>query len=352
MRGPSKLSGLLPLFAILVTMGGIEWALRTFMPIHLVGGPSAFEYDEELGYRIKPGIHQYFLTDHLQEFRTGPLGNVGFEDDFSGYEQLVFAIGDSYTQGAGNSADASYPFQLDLLLNQGPNGIYEPRFGIVNLGLSAFGTEQSLRVARRYADIVGKPAFVLYFGCDNDWDDDVMFRDGYRHRHLVEGSPKWGRMVGPLLWLSEFELVKRTKIALSAMRMARMRATAAAGNGAIGTPSPGAQPSVAERVWPVLAEIIALSRAWNAIPIVSWANPDTDSYRWLRQKAAAEGIAFADWAPAMRAVQERMPNLPYANSHSGGHWRPWTNGVIAQTYARAMGVWPARAAPPPAPSAR
>ena len=105
-------------------------------------------------------------------------------------------------------------------------------------------------------------------------------------------------------------------------------------------------------VWPVLAEIVALSREWNATLVVSWANPYSDSYPWLQQKAAAEGLPFADWVPAMKAVQARMPDLNYANPHSGGHWRPWTNGVIAQSYARAMGVWPPPAGPPPTPSAR
>jgi hypothetical protein len=334
-RRTTLFSWTVPVLLIAVLVGISECALREFAPIHLTGIPSAYEYDEELGYRLKSGTHQYLSTDHLEEIRTGKLGNVGFEDDFSRYPALAFALGDSYTQGTGNPADTSYPFQLDLLVNQDADGFYGERLGVVNLGLAAFGTEQSLRAARRYAGIVGKPKYVLYLGCDNDLDDDDVFRSGARHRHLVDGSPTWGRWVEPILWLSGFEVTKRAKLALAQFRDARRAAKA---NAAV---SPDVRnQSVAERVWPTLAQITALAREWDAKIVVSWANPDSPSYAWLRTKAAEEGIPFADWAPRMRSVQERMPDLPYANSHSSGHWRPWTNGVIAESYAREMGVWP------------
>jgi hypothetical protein len=333
---------MVPVVLTAMLLGIGECALRSFAPIYLTGIQSAYEYDAELGYRLKPGIHQYLLTDNLQEIRTGPLGNVGYEDDFSRYPELVFALGDSYTQGTGNSADAAYPFQLDMLLNQDEEGLYRERFGIVNLGLAAFGTEQSLRAARRYAEIVGKPRYLLYLGCDNDFEDDEFFRNGYRHEHLVAGNPKWGRWVGPLLWIGDFELAKRARLALAGLRhpSASKRPAVATGNDA-------SAPTVAERVWPTIAEIVELGHEWNATVVVSWANPDGGSYEWLEAKAAREGSAFADCIPAMRSVQARMPALNYANPHSAGHWRPWTNRIIAEAYARAMDVPPA-----PAPSAR
>jgi hypothetical protein len=335
-RRTTLFSWTVPVLLIAVLVGMSECALREFAPIHLTGIQSAYEYDEEFGYRLKPAVHQYLLTDHLEEIRTGKLGNVGFEDDFSRYPALVFALGDSYTQGTGNASDTSYPFQLDMLLNQDERGYYSERFGIVNLGLAAFGTEQSLRAARRYAGTVGKPTHVLYLGCDNDFDDDEVFRSGDRHRHLVDGSPTWGRWVEPILWLSGFEVTKRAKLALARIRDARRMAKANEG----ASPGDAQTQSVAERVWPTLAQITALAREWDAEIVVSWAHPDSPSYAWLRTKAAEEGIPFADWAPRMRSVQERMPDLPYANPHSSGHWRSWTNRVIAESYAREMGVWP------------
>jgi hypothetical protein len=328
---------------MIITLGVGECALRTFAPIYLTGIQSAYEYDDELGYRLKRATHQYLLTDHLEEIRTGELGNVGFEDEFSRYPRLVFALGDSYTQGTGNPSDTAYPFQLDMLLNQDAAGFYSEQFGIVNLGLAAFGTDQSLLTARRYADLIGNPQYVLYLGCDNDFDDDQLFRSGYRHQHLVSGNPRWGGWVEPINWLSGFEVAKRVKLALAkireARRVARTEATTA-------SPGEARTQSVAERVWPSIAAIVEQARQWDAKIVVSWANPNTASYQWLRAKAAEEGILFADWVPRVESVQERMTALPLGNRHSSGHWRPWANRVIAESYARAMGVWP------PAPSSR
>ena len=120
---PTWILSLAVTFAVVLTMLGIgECTLRSFAPIHLTGIQSAYEYDAELGYRLKSGVHQFLLTDHLQEIRTGKLGNVGFADDFARYPTLVFALGDSYTQGTGNPSDTAYPFQLDMLLNQNAEG--------------------------------------------------------------------------------------------------------------------------------------------------------------------------------------------------------------------------------------
>lgn len=322
------------LVSLALALGAAEWGLGRFAPLYLVGIQEAFQYDPDLGYRFKPGIHRFKLTDHLEEVRTNAIGSVNFAESLARYPALVFAAGDSYTQGTGNPSDTAYPFQLDLLLNEDGDGFYRERYGVVNLGLAAFGTEQSLIALKRYAEIIGRPRYILYLGCDNDWDDDVLFRNGYRHRHLVDGSPRWGILVGPALWLGEFELVKRAKVALAEVRHARMMSDAAPVRSE-GEP----EPSVAERVWPVLERIVALSREWDATLVLSWANPGTISYAWLRSKAAEEQIPFADWVPAVESVREKLPGLPFANSHSGGHWRPWANAVIARSYARAMGVW-------------
>jgi hypothetical protein len=318
-----------------------EGLLRAVAPLHMVGVQGSYIYDPDLGYRLAPGIHQFQLTDHLDEVYTNALGSVNFQERFDGYETLVFAAGDSFTQGTGNPPDTTYPFQLDLLLNQDERGFYRERVGVVNLGLAAFGTEQSLIALRRYGDLLSKPDFVLYLGSDNDWDDDVLLRSGYRHQHLVAGSPHWGRLVGLLQWVSEFELAKRAKLAIGEMRRARLVTDAA-------SPDAGANDTVpvAERVWPTIEEIVALSREWDAVLVLGWANPESSSYAWLKNKAAEQHIRFADWAPAADSVRQNMPGLSLENPHSAGHWRPWANNVIARSYAQAMGL-----APQPAPAA-
>lgn len=123
---------------LLVCAGG-EVALRLFAPIHLVGFPGAFEYDAELGVRVKPGVHALRTTDHQQEMRVNRSGTINFQETFSGYSMRLFALGDSYTQGTGLPSDATYPFQLDLLLNRDAVGQYEKRVAVVNvLGRPAF----------------------------------------------------------------------------------------------------------------------------------------------------------------------------------------------------------------------
>ena len=335
------------LVSCLALLAVAEYGLRIVAPIHLVGIQSAFEYDEDLGYRLSPGVHRFKLTDHLEEVRTNELGTVNFQQDFVGYRKLAFALGDSFTQGTGLPADATYPFQLDILLNRDAGGLYERRLGVVNLGLAAFGGQQSLIALKRYAEKLGPPAYVLYLGSDNDWEDDVLFESGHRHRHIVRGSPRWGIWVGPMLWLGELELVKRTKILLAELRLARLVDAAESRRDG---DAPKRSISVAEREWPVIEEIHRLAQEWNAKLILSWANAPGPSYTWLRERAAKAGIEFADWEPRVASVQREMPDLPFANPHSGGHWRSWVNAEIAQSFAQAIRLHESGAAgstPPP-----
>src|SRR3569623_3553850 len=100
---------------ILVIVVVIEVILRNFFPVYPTGDLRAFEYDDQLGYRLKPGIHELHATDHQEELVVNGLGTPNFQKDFAGYPKLVFAVGDSYTEGTGVPADMSYPEQLDLM---------------------------------------------------------------------------------------------------------------------------------------------------------------------------------------------------------------------------------------------
>ncbi len=316
---------------ILAVLALAELALRTFNPLYLMGNDAAYEYDPELGVRLKPGVHLFRVTDYEDEVRTSPSGAVGFQDDFRGYPALVFALGDSYTQGTGLPADAAYPFQLDLMLNRDASGLYAKRFGVVNLGLAAFGGEQSLRTLQRFAAQLGKPAYVLYLGSENDYDDDLLWKSGHRHRHLIDGSPYWGRWLGPVRWALRTEIGKRLKVVAGALRRTDAGATTeAAGD---------AGPSTAELEGPVLERIVTACKELGATPIVSWAQV-SPSYQWLRAWAGARGVAFADWAPAVAAVEAAMPAVPVDNHHSAGHHRGWVLRAFAEAYAKQIDAHP------------
>lgn len=339
---------MLALVSCLAVLGVAECALRVAAPIYLSGIQATYRYDDQLGYRLAAGIHRFRLTDHLQEIRTNHLGTVNFQESFAGYPKMAFAVGDSFTQGTGLPADASYPFQLDLVWNTDEHGFYEKRLAIVNLGLAAFGGQQSLIALKRYGERLGRPAYILYLGSDNDWEDDVLFESGYRHRHIVPGSPVWGIWTRPILELSKLQLVKRVKIAIGLLRRGRLFSEAGTG-----TDRDEAAPSVsvAEREWPVIEEIHQLAQEWDATLIVSWANAPGPSYSWLRDKAKEAGIPFADWEPRVASVQAAIPELPFANAHSGGHWRTWANAEIARSFAAVLrryeGASSAHAAPAP-----
>lgn len=303
--------------------GTTEVGLRWLAPVHLVGFPGAYEFDAELGVRAKPGVHSLRTTDHQQELRVNGLGTINFQENFSGYPLRLFALGDSYTQGTGLPADAAYPFQLDLLLNRDATGRYEKRVAVVNLGLAANGGEQSLLILQRFTEQLGRPDHVLYLGAENDASDDAMFRRGDRHRHLVDGSPRWGAALPVVRWAAETELGKRLRLALRGSRGA---------GSPRGTPTAG--PSVAEQQRSVFERLRAQCRDKGIPLVVSWSAAPSPSYDWLKAWAASNDVAFADWLPSVASVRASIPDLPLTNPHSGGHLRPWVNRVIAEEFAR------------------
>ena len=306
-----------------------ELVLRWQAPLRVAGIQSAYQYDPDLGLRLRPGTQAWESSDYLKEVWVNSLGTVNFQESFDSYSVRVFTLGDSYTQGTGSSVDASYPFQLDLALNQDESGQYLPNYAVVNLGLAAFGGEQSLLALRRYADALGQPRACLYLGSENDCSDDLLFLAGYRHQQIVEGSPSWGWLVEPALWATRFELFKRLKIAVSQLRRKPILSGVSTAPASSDLPSA----STAEHSWDAIARIRDTCRAYGAPIIVSWAAPGR-SYTWLQTRAAQEDIQFADWWPSVQSVLAAVPDAPLSNPHSGGHWRPWINRSIAQAFER------------------
>lgn len=326
----SRLGALLAAAGVLaISLAATEVVLRCAAPIHLTGIQAAYRWDAETGVSVREGVHAFKLTDHQEEVRTNHLGTVNFQEDFSGYAERVFAVGDSFTQGTGLPADASYPAQLDLELNLGADGLYAPRVAVVNLGLAAFGPEQALLTLRRFVERLGAPAAVLFLGAENDADDDTLFRAGYVHQHIVYGSPTWGPFAGLLIWASDFEVTKRAKLAVSTLR----RAAIFRADHALPAPESAARAPVAERTWPVIERMAGFARERGAHFVVSWSDPRSPSYDWLRARAERAGLAFADWKPAAESVRAAVPALPLDNPHSGGHLRPWVNRLIAKAFA-------------------
>ena len=328
---------------VLLTVGAAELLLRTFMPVRLAGYQRAYQYDADLGYRLRSNMYYLRTTDFQAELRTNGIGSINFQESFDNYETLVFTLGDSFTQGTGLRPDAAYPFQLDLFLNADSDG-YDPRFGIVNLGLAAFGMEQSMVALERFRKDVGTPRYVLFLGSKNDYDDGQLFLSGYRHGHIVEGSPTFGAWVAPLQWLTlDFEIGKRVKIGAGKLRrMAslprKMKAAEAAIEDGTATRTRQIQPvkdNVAKLEAKRFERLLQMSRDMDAELIVSWTGWDgtqSDAYSWLRSWAEERGIRFADWQPRAMSMKEAIPSLRFNNPHSAGHYQTWVNRLIADTY--------------------
>jgi hypothetical protein len=301
LRSRLKKLSLIPV-AALVAFVSIELSLRLFSPRYYPVIPAAYEYDPDTAYRLRPNAHLLTTTDFQQESMSNPLGSANFQVNFDGYDSLVFTVGDSYTEGIGVPADMSYPAQLDLVLNEDERGFYVKKFGVVNLGVAGFGGEQSLRNLRAWGTRLGSPAIILYLGCENDFEDDLAFRSGDRHRLVVAGSPVWGALTKPLRLFFE-----KTQIGFLARVSYRQRVRDRMVQEA--TQQREGKTSVAELELAILEQLKSYAAEHHSLLIVSWSE-DGESYRWLQSWATQQGIAFADWAPkaaAVRAACRRSP---------------------------------------------
>ncbi len=305
----------------LLAFAAAEVVLRVYRPSYDVGIPDSYTFDEELNFRLRPGAHLFRTTDFQQESVVNALGTANFQEGFAGYERLVFAVGDSYTQGIGVAADQSYPFQLDLTLNRDAEGFYAKRFGVVNLGVGGYGGEQNLIVLGRAAERLGKPAVILYLGCDNDFEDDLMFTGGHRRR-------AWN--FEPWRWLKT-----ETQVGVKVKRFFFSRQRAALREAVLGPEGVGGdeKPSAAELQRTVLERLAERAREHGALLVVGWSD-EGRSYEWLKSWAGARGVAFADWSPRAKSVMTNIAALPLDNHHTGDHHRGWTNRVIAEEFAR------------------
>jgi hypothetical protein len=318
-------------FAVLFTLTAMELVLRYGYPRYFADDYKAYRYSPELGYQLKDGLDLRRSTDYQREIYTNNLGTVNFQDDFSKYQRLIFACGDSFTQGVGVPADASYPFQLDLLLNLQGDTYYQ-HYGVVNLGVAGYGSEQALLQIKRYQKKIGTPHYLLWVGNETDYQDDQTFRSGSLHRKMLEGNPRYSPLLmGPLQWLQyETETGKRLTLLLKNWRTG-------AGNNQKLAASRNRNGVEAQK--PVLQKLVNLSRELHATLIISWvpchwSKEISPNYVALKHYAASNGIAFADWYPLVSSVLAKNPQLPAINDHSAGHYRTWINQMLARAFAQ------------------
>jgi lysophospholipase L1-like esterase len=315
----------------------VEGGLRTFYPLFFPDNHRIYRYDPAAGYRLKSSLHSLQTKDYQEEIVTNRLGTANFQQDFSGYQTLVFALGDSFPQGIGLAADASYPFQLDLLLNL-RDGRYYRDYGLVNLGVAGYGSQQAIVRLKEYAQKIGAPRYILFLGSDNDVGDDQAFRAGDIHKKLLEGNPRYYPFLSRWwLWLKfDTEIGKR----LTFLEKIRRRQQTVAPKVDHPQNNPQNHPkNNAEWLEPSFREMLDFSRKTDATLILSWipirlSMETPREYRWLQEFCRKQAIPFADWFPMVRTAREQIPGLPCENNHSAGHYRTWVNFTIARSFAQ------------------
>ena len=241
---------------------------------------------------------------------------MNYQETFKHYAKLIFAIGDSLTQGTGLPVDAAYPFQLDLLLNF-DNKVYFPMYGVVNLGQDGIGTKQSIAILDKYSDLLKPPDFILYLGAPNDYVDDLVW-DIVSEKIPLQDNPNAFPI---LVWLLNHTKTVQTLYGIYFSRLRRQLLISKTKNYHCA--------ALQEKVFDKLLEKASESEAKL---IVSWEDY-SESYIWLQEWARKNNVLFADWYPGFFSVTKEIPNMPVRNSHSAGHYRAWVNHMIAKAFA-------------------
>tara|TARA_A100001035_G_scaffold244646_1_gene212471 strand:+ start:3273 stop:4265 length:993 start_codon:yes stop_codon:yes gene_type:complete len=312
-----------PVFIFVFILLVLEILLRVFSPLHFTGPIEAYEYDKKLGVKAKKNLNLIKVTDHRQEYITNSLGTFNFENDFNNYDKIIFTIGDSITQGTGVEPTSSYPFNLFLNLNT-DNQLAGKTFGVINLGLAAFGFEQSFIATKLFFEKM-KPDYIVFVGVGNDERDDHLFLTGYRHNHLVDGSPRFFGLGGYIGWIANnFEVLKRLKLIISKLRYKNIFKN---------TKIAYDKSSVNFDKYEKLKKFANLN---NIDLMLTWyhcQNEEINNYKNLKIWSEDNNVKFIDWCNDFKEITSILPNLPTANNHSSGHHRPWVYKIIADNAA-------------------
>jgi lysophospholipase L1-like esterase len=330
------------LISVVVALLLTEGILRLFFPFYFPDNYQVYRYDPATGYRLKNSLHSFRSTDFQEEIVTNQYGTVNFQRDFKGYKSLVFTLGDSFVEGIGVPADATFPFQLDMLLNIRDDR-YDKDYGVVNLGVSGYGPKQEIVRLKEYAAKIGKPRYILALMCDNDAQDDRDFASGALYKKLLEGNPRYSAFV--VHWWSWFKFDTEIGKRLTFLdKLKRWQRTDAHWRQSP-TPLTGNSQNSAARLEPDYRELSQYARKTGAVLILSWipiqlTQQPSREYQWLQAYCRQHDIAFADWFPLVQSIREQIPALPAYNHHSAGHYRTWVNGMIARAFAEQIRLHP------------
>lgn len=315
------------LLIMVVILALLEVVIRFVFPFYTADTVEIYKYDELTGYTLKSNIDMKKSSDYLQEYYTNDIGTANYENFKIDTTDFIFAVGDSYTFGCGNALEESYPAILDMTLKEDSTEFENTK--IVNLGVNGFSGMQNLLRLDQYKIELKTPKYVLYLGCDNDFSGDLLFKQGYKHKHLVEESPYWGIFYKPVkFFLQDLHIGRYAKNIIG-----KIRRQSIVTQPNISNQNENNQ-SIASLEAPILDSLKVYCTKNDIKLIVSWVveQGNTDSYYWTQKWANKNNIAFADWLPKVEKRQEQIQNIEMINIHSGGHYKTWVNYLIAKSY--------------------
>jgi len=315
------------LLITLITVLTVEFLLHMLFPIRYADILDSYEYSDRLGYKFKKNLYNTESTDHYKEDITNSIGIVNIEEDYSDYNKIIYTIGDSYTKGSGSMYDASYPFFLSLFLNGGkePNIYFKKDYGVLNLGVPGYGLKQSIIRLDEIRNKSVPPDIICYLGSENDYSDDALFLSGYKHKHLVDNNPFWNKWyMKPLKILQRTQILSRLKLFISIFRQRMIIEKSDSNKESI----PNSQKMLLD-----LNRLIAASKKNDSQLILSWSDPESDSYNWLKTFSKEHNIMFADWHSIAKDYKMNFLPPKEINLHSGGHKRSWVNYIIALSFS-------------------
>src|SRR5499427_1347921 len=302
--GGLLLRGLLVLGAIIVA---ILFAAELLLRVIDFSGPSrfelgeAFQFDPELGWVPVPNAAtQQTSGNRTISVRHNSLGLRERELSDIAPDRFLF-LGDSFTYGYDAEANERFSDLLQKAL---------PRYGIVNAGVSGYGTDQQFLLMKRLWNEINPKYVVLTFCVDNDRDDNTS---SYRYRKyhnpyfVRTGDGEWQVRGYPLPRPSRNDLSDSASLERFALVRFAVDASRALRNREIIVPDP-------------TEDLIGMMRrtveARGARLVVGLQRHEPRLETYLQ----AQKIPYVTFDDA--------PGYPVA----GWHWTPEGNAVVAKTY--------------------
>jgi lysophospholipase L1-like esterase len=188
------------LFSLTIALVFVEVVCRTYLsPREAKTKEPKTKFSSELGWNLVPGVEWAGIGEDGWRKPTYPHAKA------PGHFRIL-CVGDSTTYGGGLTWEEAYPHQLEIALNSDADwskshGITE----VVNLGVPAYGPDQSLLALERYG-VSYKPDVVIFHLCLNDFAEaslDHHWLKAYGITHfkpffvLKDGRPVLGRETVP-----------------------------------------------------------------------------------------------------------------------------------------------------------